>query len=287
LVTYGRFSVVWATREGDKEKMRTKAYLNKVSAAMVAAMAAAFVTLLVAPVGAVNDLKPDLRMAPFDMYTAPYIERTPDGRRLLHFDSIIVNVGAGAFEVHGSRPSTNTPELTVTQSVFNDAGTAPRSRSTAARMYYSGDGHDHWHVRNLQKYTLSRLADGKKVRTGDKHGFCFWDNVWFGSSQGAFYTDGSTPRACGQFATDEVVVMGLSRGWGDIYPTSWVPDQYIDITGVTRGKYRLKGVVDPSGWFLEEDNTNNFTWLDIKIQGNTVIVTRHGPAAQPLGAGDE
>ena len=262
--------------------MMRRAHL-KIGAAMVVAMAAAFVALLAPSAGAGSDLRPDLRMAAFDTYTQPYIKRTPDGRRLLRFDSIIVNVGAGGFEVRGSRPGTNTPEMTVTQRVFNDAGTAPRNRSTAARMYYSGDGHDHWHVRNLQRYTLTRLADGKKVRTGDKHGFCFWDNVPFGSSQGAFYTDSSSPRACGQFATELTVVMGLSRGWGDIYPTSWVPDQYIDITGVAPGKYRLKGVVDPSNWFLEEDNTNNVTWLDISISGNTVNVLRQGPAARPIG----
>jgi hypothetical protein len=42
-------------------------------------------------------------------------------------------------------------------------------------------------------------------------------------------------------------------------------------------------VADPSNWFLEENNTNNFTWLDIRIRAdNTVSVIRHGPAAKPI-----
>jgi hypothetical protein len=253
----------------------------KIGAAMVVAMAAAFVTLIAAPAGAANDLRPDLRMAAFDKDTKPYIESTPDGRRLLRFDSIIVNVGAGNFEVHGSRPGTDIPEMTVTQRVFNNAG-GYRNRSTTARMYFSGDGHDHWHLRNLQLYSLIRLADGKRVRTGDKHGFCFWDNVSFGSSQEEFYTASSSPPACGRSPKNLRVTMGLSSGWGDIYPT-WLPDQFIDITGVPSGTYRLRGVADPSNWFLEENNTNNFTWLDIRIRAdNTVSVIRHGPAAKPI-----
>lgn len=257
--------------------MTGRAHL-KIGTAMIMAMAAAsLVLLLAAPAGAANDLRPDLRMARFDYFASPYIENTSDGRRLLRFDSIIVNVGAGNFEVHGSRSGTNIPEMTITQRVFNDAG-GYRNRFTAARMYFAGDGHSHWHVRNLQRFTLTRLSDGTRVATGAKHGFCFWDNVQFGSSQGAFYTESSSPPACGQYATDLRVTMGLSTGWGDIYPT-WLPDQYIDITGLSPGKYRLRAAADPSNWFLEEDETNNFTWLDMRIRGDNVNIIRHGPAA--------
>jgi hypothetical protein len=268
---------VQVTREEDK-KMTRRAHL-KIGAAMMVAMAAAFVAPLAAPAGAASDLRPDLRMAAFDYFTEPFIESTSDGRRLLRFDGTIVNVGSGNFEVHGARPATTIPEMTVTQRVFNDAG-GYRDRSTAARMYYSGDGHDHWHVRNLQRYTLTRLADRKMVGTGAKHGFCFWDVYSFSSSQGPFYTE---PPACGQSPADLTVMMGISAGWLDVYP-DWLPDQYIDITGVPPGKYRLRAVADPSNWFVEKDNTNNFTWINIRIRDdNTVDVLRHGPAAQPIG----
>src|SRR3712207_9566377 len=50
------------------------------------------------------------------------IQSTEDGRRLLRFSSIVVNVGAGRFEVRGQRPDTTTSTMTVTQRIFDDAG---------------------------------------------------------------------------------------------------------------------------------------------------------------------
>jgi hypothetical protein len=76
--------------------------------------------------------------------------------------------------------------------------------------------------------------------------------------------------------------MGLSRGWGDKYRYS-LPDQYIDITGLPLGRYRMRATADPSDWFSESNNTNNFTWVDIKISGTSVSEIRYGPTAQPIG----
>jgi hypothetical protein len=50
------------------------------------------------PAHAASDRLPDLGMARFK---AVQTQRTNDGRRLLRFSSIIVNVGAGRFEVRG------------------------------------------------------------------------------------------------------------------------------------------------------------------------------------------
>jgi hypothetical protein len=150
--------------------------------------------------------------------TRPYLAYSPKcleevfspNRKLLRFDSIIVNVGAGPFEAHGSRPDTNTAEMTVAQRIFDDAG-GYRDVATPAKMYYSGDGHDHWHVRDVEQYELIRLDNGVKVGTRDKHGFCFFDNYLFGSTQAAFY------KGCGRNPDALSQKMGLSRGWCDIY----------------------------------------------------------------------
>jgi hypothetical protein len=225
------------------------------------------------PAYAVSDRLPDLRMAQLEKLR---IEAS-NGRKLLRFNSIIVNVGAGRFEARGSRPDTNSAQMRVTQRIYNDAG-GYRNRATPAKMYYAGDGHDHWHVRDLQQYNLIRLYNGVKVRTGAKHGFCFYDNYEFGATQPAYYT--RRGGACGE-RSDLRVKMGLSRGWGDKYRWS-LPDQYIDITGLPPGKYRMRATADPSDWFSERNNTNNFTWVDIKIRGTSVSVIRHGPSAQPI-----
>jgi hypothetical protein len=247
--------------------------------------AVAFATLVVVlalalskPARAATDVLPDLRMAPLaDLQIRECADTSGDcdfaGQLQLRFDAIIVNTGAGAFEILGTRPDT-TSSMTVSQRIYNDAG-GSRYRSTTAQMYFAGDGHTHWHLKNLEDYQLIRRDNGVKVGTGSKMGFCFEDNYPFGSSQPRFYTD------CGG---DEFVLeqsMGLSKGWGDIYGKNTV-DQFIDITGLASGRYRLRAIADGGKWFSESNNRNNATWTDIQISGTSFRVIKQGPAAQPI-----
>jgi hypothetical protein len=219
------------------------------------------------PAGAASDLLPDLGMA---RLADLKIEKTPDGRRLLRFSSVVVNVGDGPMELHGQRPETTTQIMTTSQRIFDDAG-EHRDVPTDAVMYFGGDGHNHWHVRDLETFELRRLDRGSRVGTGAKHGFCFFDNRRYGSAQEPLYS------GCGQ-AGDLSVVMGLSVGWGDLYHYS-LPDQYVDITGLGRGRYRLRGTADADNWFLETDESNNSTWVDIRIRHGRAKVLRYGPGA--------
>jgi hypothetical protein len=237
------------------------------------AAAAAVVALLVAyapPAGAATDRMPDLRMA----HPKGLQIQNTDGRKLLRFDSIVVNVGAGPFELHGQRAA-DASTMTTTQRVFDDAG-AHRDVPTAATMYFGGDGHYHWHVRDLEDFELVRLDSGKLVGTGAKHGFCFFDNYPYGSGAPAHYTPSS--GACGGGISATQTRMGLSVGWGDIYGRN-LPDQYIDITGLASGRYRLRATADADNWFLETNNANNFSWIEIQIKANKVTIVRYGPGA--------
>jgi Lysyl oxidase len=221
------------------------------------------------PASAAAERLPDLGMAhPTDFR----IEKRSDGSRWLRFSSIVVNVGAGAFEVHGQR-ATGATTMSVRQRIFDDSG-GFRDLSTAAVAYFGGDGHGHWHVRDLEDYDLVRLDNGVLVGTGAKHGFCFYDNYRYGSTSPAFYS--TAGGACGRSASDTSVMMGLSVGWGDIYRYT-LPDQYIDITSLTSGRYRLFVAADADNWFLEQNEQNNSTWVDVQLQGNKVKVTGYGP----------
>jgi hypothetical protein len=234
------------------------------------ALQMAVLSVYSASVEAASDRLPDLGMAKL---TNIQIQNT-DGQRLLRFDTVIVNIGAGSFELHGSRTDTSTDMTKVTQRIYDDAG-GHRDRPTTARMYWAGDGHTHWHVRDLEEYELIRLDNGKLVGTGAKQGFCFHDNYEFGSTQDAYYT------SCGHDPDALEVRMGLSRGWGDIY--SWkTVGQYIDTTNLKSGRYRLRATADAGGWFEEEKESNNLTWADIQIKGSKVSVIRYGPSAQPI-----
>ena len=226
-----------------------------------------------------EDLLPDLGMAPLQNLR---IKNCTDpsqrdcayvGQRQLRFDTVIVNTGAGNFEAHGERPDTST-SMTVTQRIFNNAG-GYRDLPTTAQMYFAGDGHNHWHLRDLESYELIRLDNGNKVGTGDKEGFCFFDNVQFGSPKAAFYT------SCGRNPDALQVRMGLSRGWGDRYSAGTV-GQYIDITNLTSGRYELRATADEPNWFSESNDSNNSTWVEIQLSGNSVSVISYGPSAQPI-----
>jgi hypothetical protein len=220
---------------------------------------------------AATDSLPDLGMAhPKDLK----IEKTSTGRKLLRFSSIIVNVGSGPFEVHGERAA-GASTMTTQQRIFDDAG-GYREVPTAAIMYFGGDGHNHWHVRDLEDFELVRLDNGRLVGTGAKHGFCFYDNYRYGSSKPTYYT--ASGGACGGGSSATRTIMGLSVGWGDIY--NWnLPDQYIDITGLTSGRYRLIATADASDWFLESDDSNNFSSIDIRLRANNVRIVAYGPSA--------
>jgi len=221
------------------------------------------------------DRLPDLGMARLSGLS---ISRTSDGRRLLRYSTTIVNVGSGRFELHGQRSSTGDPLMSVTQRVYDDAG-GSRDIATSAVMIYAGDGHNHWHVRDLQLQEVFR-ADGTSAGRSDKRGFCFWDNIRYrltlpGAPQAPVYGE----SGCGDQGSLTTAV-GLSIGWGDIYPAS-LPDQNVNITGLADGRYRLVVTADPGGWFAESDETNNSTWVDFDLyrNGRRVRVVGYGPSA--------
>lgn len=248
---------------------------------VTAAALAVVASLSVAPhaASAADPTLPDLGMARLKDLV---VEKTSGGSTLLRFSATIVNVGAGPFELAASRPSADTAWAgRVSQRIFS-ADRSSTYNAIPADLVYGGDGHNHWHVKDLEDYRLDRLDNGVKVGTGSKGGFCFYDTTEYrlglpGAPQERVYTH----LGCGlNDALD--VTMGLSVGWGDTY--SWLlPDQYIDITGLANGKYRLHATADPRGMFTESDYTNNGTWVDISLstkRGRTSVrALGYGPTA--------
>ena len=56
--------------------------------------------------------------------------------------------------------------------------------------------------------------------------------------------------------------------------------QWVDVTDVPAGKYRLFTDIDPKGWFHEASTKNNRTWIDIDLRR-----TPQGLAAPKIGTG--
>jgi hypothetical protein len=249
--------------------------VRRPTALVVVGVAVAAVLALSRPpaAAAATDRLPDLGMARLRDLSVDTTTRP--GRRLLRFTTIIVNVGAGPFETIGRRSSTSTTQMAVSQRIRTSAGTY-REISTPAVMFWAGDGHDHWHVRDVEAYRLIRLDNGRRVGTGAKHGFCYFDNTayrpWLVDAPSAPVYEG-----CGT-AGDLTVTTGLSVGWGDTYP-AWRTLQWIDITGLNSGLYRLRATADPANWFAETNNANNSTWVTLRLTGSGVRVLTYGPAA--------
>jgi hypothetical protein len=246
---------------------------------LVLAMALALTASMASPSAAATDRLPDLGMGRLDDDPIHVDTTSQPGRRLLRFSTIIVNIGDGPFEVLGRRTrATQTTMRTVEQRIYDDAG-GSRLVSTTASMVFGGDGHDHWHVRDLEQFRLTNSRDSTvRVAFGAKFGYCFFDNYPYRLSlPGAPQSNVYRASDCG--TTDSLSVdTGLSIGWGDEY-TSTLRDQYIDITDLPDGRYRLRVTADFRRKFLETNETNNATWVDLDIAGTNVTVVRHGPTA--------
>ena len=218
---------------------------------------------------------PDLGMlAPGDFS----IQSRPRGGRWLRFDSVIVNVGPGVFEVEGRGPVVNQTIGEVVQLVETATGGRTVVES-AATMFHAGDGHDHWHVRELQEFTIARVSTpGSVLKRGEKTGFCFWDNYRYGSTADPEYHP-STTSAC-ELTTAGTVPMGLSVGWGDRYPAS-IAFQYINISGLPNGDYVVTVKADQRAEFVEANEGNNAAWATIRISRKSVQVLQTGTQLQP------
>jgi hypothetical protein len=226
-------------------------------------------------------LLPDLVADPPVGGNAPVTHTDAAGTRLLlRFDGFVHNRGPGALEIRGSDPADGAMG-TVRQRVYDDAGGfADRSALVPPTLLYeTDDDHDHWHLRNAMRYSLWSEDRAAEVAPAQKVGFCFVDTepVEAPASASPVYTE----RASGFCRSGEPgapeVAMGISPGWRDVY--SYVlAFQWIDISDVAPGRYRLRADADPDG-VIEEAGEANDGAFDSELS----IVNGH--RAAPVDAG--
>ena len=215
------------------------------------------------------DRLPDLAMA---YPSGLRIQTTDSGARRLRFTSMIVNVGDGPFETRSSRLAGQS-RMRVNQRIYNNAG-GYRVLDTAGTARYSGDGHSHWHVRDIAHYELYALSGkGPALRSDAKVGFCFFDtNAYRLSLPRAPRTKQYSSAGCGTRAS-LFIKNGISVGWGDKYGST-LPRQWIDVSGLKAGDYLLKLTVDPLFQFQEIRHRNNCNWSRIRIPSSGSTVRR-------------
>jgi hypothetical protein len=216
---------------------------------------------------------PDLGMATLRGFNIENV----GGQTRLRFTAIIINVGEGPFQVHGHDKTNG--EFLVDQEIQNSDGSWT-SLATDARMYFAGDGHNHWHLRDLESYEFQSTSSSAN-RTGEKHGFCFFSNYEHDLSlPGAPSNPHYLPGQCGKIDATQVTT-GLDVGYGDRY-TKNLPDQYINITGLPLGTYTLTATADAISEFTEACESNNSTTVLLKLKANGgVKVLDHGEDSEP------
>jgi hypothetical protein len=242
-----------------------------VTARAVALGALAFGLQGVADANVAVELRPDLQVG---RLSGMRIRPTPNGHVRLHFGTIGWNVGAGPLEARGNRIDPNDFVMKVRQRIFRSDGTHRDRVTSAVMIYETGDHHDHWHTSRFMTVELyQRGAPGGDVYGIRKLGYCLLDAARMAnpppeSPDTRGYPNGS----CGNRGSRRVR-SGLSVGYGDDYPADYA-HQWIDVTGLRTGTYRICTSIDPLQDFVEESESNNQRWTDVRInrQARTVRV---------------
>lgn len=120
-----------------------------------------------------------------------------------------------------------------------------------------GSCHAHFHLGSVMSYELI-ATDGSVAATGRKQGFCLMDSSRVSGSE------------AGQFDCEN---QGISPGWEDVYDRA-LDCQWIDITGVAPGEYRLRLTANPDFIFEESDFTNNRAEIPVSIETNANAFSR-------------
>lgn len=236
------------------------------------AMVAVLVVSSASPsAGAESAVLPDLVADPATNLIATTYTDSSGPRRLLRFDGFVHNRGDGALELRGSSPVSGEMSL-VTQRVYDSGeGFQDLTRTPAPRILFEpADGHDHWHLRNAARYSLSNDGRSVDVAPSQKVGFCLIDSAqadpWARSS--AFYTLAGNSFCREHDAGAESVFMGVSAGWRDVYQRE-LAFQWVDVSDVTPGNYALRSDADPDQVVEEADEVNPAAFTGAVVPGYT------------------
>ncbi len=230
--------------------------------AVLTAVVVGFQGVAVAGISAPVDLLPDVRVARLYGFDLEY---RPGGQTRLHFGTIGYNVGDGPLEARGSRNDTDEPVMSVVQRIYNSDGGYRQVAVPATMIYETGDSHDHWHTRQFMTVRMHKKgAPNREVHALRKLGYCLLDarrmpNPPPGSPATRSYPNGS----CGN-STSLTVRTGLSIGYGDDYPPHYA-HQWMNVTGLPPGIYRICTTVDALDDFFEKKEANNQRWTDVEI----------------------
>jgi hypothetical protein len=202
--------------------------------------------------------------------------------RRLFFGNTIGNIGDGPLELRAENNAA-TGTTNAIQEIYTHLGPPSGGKngtpitlvsSTLIGTFVFHPAHNPWHMADFARYELRAInpdgSTGPVVATTDKVSFCMIDTDIIDTTL-THYNMGLT-HACGQSARQ-----GVRVGRGDTYSAS-LPDQFIDITTVPDGTYRLVSVADPNsldlpgGQMIELNDHNNAASVDVVVTRTAVTI---------------
>jgi hypothetical protein len=217
-----------------------------------------------------------------DLLPAPASDLTLDdstGQLRLQFSTTYFNSGNGPLELRADPRTAGIGgdlERIVFQRIYDVDGAY---RDTEVGVFFWHEPHVHYHFADFILYTLEAVDVEGEVpdlsQIQQKTTFCVrdisrTDEVLEHRASNAAY------RLCGQER------QGISVGWGDTYFFTY-PDQYLNMSNVPSGVYKLSFIVNPESRFeelSEENNTSSVTFR-LDVEQRTVSVLETYPATSP------
>jgi len=205
-------------------------------------------------------------------------EMLEDGAQTcLRFDQIVANRGAGPIEIAYDVPTGGTPAadvpFPVSQRVYKSDGSFT-DRPGGSVTYHGVHGHYHYSSFANALLWRSDLRGAKlgstPVAASHKVSFCMADiriDAWGEKGDGPrkYYAPDCLFPSASDGVTDQYR-QGVNNGWSDVYDW-YIPDQYIEVTGVPSGLYRLEFCADPFNEIEEEREDNNCVVNHIRLSG--------------------
>ena len=221
-------------------------------------------------------------------------------REYLRFTNVWANIGEGALEFQeGTIPGDAFQNLyddegnfgIPQENIWND----PPGMNKVSQFIFHPT-HNHWHIDDVGEFSVREVYDPDPQVPGDevpgeiasraesvKVGFCIVDVFK--------YDGGNSPTSQKIYWNCELALQGIQPGWVDQYHQS-VEGNEIDITNLENDTYFLVHKWNPAGSFVDEDNTNNESWVKFDLSQNNngngnrkiTIIEEFAPECQPDGS---
>jgi Lysyl oxidase len=207
----------------------------------------------------------------------------------LRFDQVFANVGEGPLEMRFAIPRDPASEArTIRQRIYrSDGPTHFDERPAGEWEFHEFHGHYHYTGFGVSRLWATDRSGGRAgvepVRTARKVSFCITDieiDAWGEKGNGP--RTYPTPDCLFPTESDgqnDYLVQGITAGWADVYDW-YLPDQYIEVTGVPDGVYILETIADPDNTILEANESNNCGSSYVRLSN---VAT--SPTAELLGPG--